>query len=105
MQQWRIEDLDPPDNRYQRVVDPIERIGIVVIVVMVLLVAAGSVGDRIQSAVPRDQIGQGAATSTIEPTRRRATPANSSSAWRIRIDAGNRRASSSRTRCSSPGST
>jgi hypothetical protein len=46
MQGWRIEELDPPHTQRSRVVDPMERVGIVVAVVIGLSIAVNALGHR-----------------------------------------------------------
>lgn len=52
MRQWRIEDLDPPEPKTKRIVDPMETIGLILGAVLVIAVAVAAFGDRATLVAP-----------------------------------------------------
>lgn len=64
MKSWRFEDLDPPEPKSKRLVDPMETIGLVVVAVLLIAVAATAVGDRF---VPGPPVPAADAAATPEP--------------------------------------
>ena len=93
MSPWRFEDLDPPEARSKRVVDPMERVAVVISAVIVIGVAVSAIGERVAPATETATLPIAAATPTATPSPQpytfvmRATGMASAGYWCTTADA------------------
>jgi hypothetical protein len=93
MQRWRMEDLDAPDVGEQRIVDPMERIGIAVVGAVLLVVAAGALADRVHTAARDASTAPDASTASVARNAVRVSQLSDAApmvTWRTMAGAGDR---------------